>query len=148
MLIEGTPVVHTDINVIVIHDVLCFSDVFTCQRVMLNKLIGTKGPQKLPTADWSPIQELAWRNSEIIVTKLKLEYCENMEILLYCEIDDTSTSSYEGKWSFDSPHQRRVIRSFDIFLLMNKLLKKQSRCRWDETPWLSCDATVIAMWSI
>ena len=61
MLIKGAPVVQTDINAIVIHYVLYFSDLFTCQRVMLDKLIGSKGRymtlQNLLTDHWSPIRD-------------------------------------------------------------------------------------------
>ena len=36
------------------------------------------------------------------------------------------------------------LRSCDVFLDANltKQLNKQSSCRWFETPWLLCDATV------
>ena len=41
--------------------------------------------------------------------------------------------------------KRPVIRSFDIFVVvnMNKRMNKQSNCRWFETPWLSCGVTVM-----
>ena len=34
---------------------------------------------------------------------------------------------------------------YDIFFvaILNKLLKKQSRCRWFETPWRPCDVAVL-----
>ena len=37
------------------------------------------------------------------------------------------------------PSQRPVTWSFDVFfhVSLNKLLRKQSRCRWSETPWHS-----------
>ena len=43
--------------------------------------------------------------------------------------------------------ERPVIRSFDVFFDVspNKLLNKQSSFRWFETPWYSCDVTVMTI---
>ena len=44
----------------------------------------------------------------------------------------------------DSPHKGTVMRGLVIFFAsQNKLLNKQSICRWFEMPWCSCDFTVI-----
>ena len=40
-----------------------------------------------------------------------------------------------------------IMRLFDISFVvwMNKLLNKQSRCRWVQPPWRSCDVTVLSL---
>ena len=45
------------------------------------------------------------------------------------------------------PRKRPVMSSSDVFfyVALNKLLNTQSRCRWFEKPWRSCDVTVMAL---
>ena len=47
--------------------------------------------------------------------------------------------------TMDSTHKWPVIRSFCVFFVvsLNKLLQKQSSCRWVERQWRSCD---VAVW--
>ena len=52
----------------------------------------------------------------------------------------------ENHWSpVDSPHKGPVILNFDVFdcVPMNKLLNKQSTCRWFETPYRSINVDVV-----
>ena len=44
-------------------------------------------------------------------------------------------------------NKRPVMRASDIFFVVSlkKLLQKQSRCWWFETPWCACDVTEIRL---
>ena len=49
--------------------------------------------------------------------------------------------------SMDSPHKGPILLSFDVsFVVSLKVVEQQSSCRWFETPWPSCNVTI--MWYI
>ena len=45
----------------------------------------------------------------------------------------------------DSPYNGSIKRSFDVFFVvrLNNLLNEQSGYRWFQTPWRSCDVTLM-----
>ena len=47
------------------------------------------------------------------------------------------------RWPVDTLHNGPARRNHVLFVSLNRLLNKQSRCRWFKKPWRSCDATVI-----
>ena len=50
----------------------------------------------------------------------------------------------EGRPQGDSPHKRHVCGALIFFAVhLNTLLNKHSSCKWFETPFCSCDVTVM-----
>ena len=73
----------------------------------------------------------------------------------YTEHDDVMVwKHFPSYWPFvrgfhrspmDSPHNWSATQSSDVLFAVSpdKLWNKQSRCWWSETPWRSCDITVL-----
>ena len=48
----------------------------------------------------------------------------------------------------DSLTKQQAMRGFNACVaILNRLSNKQSRCRWFEMPWLSCDVTIMEQFS-
>ena len=87
-----------------------------------NPLRGKAHEQYIHTGD----QWLAWRHHELETISILLALCEgNLPV----------TGGF--------PSQRVIMWSFDVLfdVSLNKLLNKQSSCRWSEMLWCSCDVT-------
>ena len=78
---------------------------------------------------------------------------------IFCNLDLGMMRSWHGKtfrimgplcsrgihrWPLDSPHKRTIMNFLVVSILsLDTLLNKQSNDQWFETPWCSCNVTVM-----